>query len=95
MHPLLEGKTKKHRDFVRSGLGSWRMVFDGRYKLVRGFDAAEVRAARLISGGSKEVPPMLFDLEADPMENSDIAGNAPDVVARLSGLLAPTRGGLG
>ncbi len=70
------------------------MVFDGRYKLVRGFDPAEVYPARLISRGSKEVPPRLFDLDADPVENSDIAGNAPDVVARLSSLLAPARGGL-
>ncbi|MBS1813494.1 MAG: sulfatase-like hydrolase/transferase [Acidobacteria bacterium] len=35
---VLEGKTEKHRDVVRSGLGSWRIVRDERYKLIVGFD---------------------------------------------------------
>jgi hypothetical protein len=68
------------------------MVFDGRYKLIRGFDPSDVRPPRLVPGAAKDVPPMLFDLEADPMENREIAAKAPDVVARLSGLLARTRG---
>ena len=74
LRPLLEGRTHTHREFVRSGLGGWRLVSDRRYKLIRGFDP--------------EGPgPLLFDLESDPLENRNIAAKAPDVVARLSGLL--------
>jgi arylsulfatase len=74
LRPLLEGKTRSHREFVRSGLNAWRLVGDGRYKLVRGF-------------GPAEKGPLLFDLNADPLENVDIAAKAPDVVARLAKLL--------
>jgi arylsulfatase A-like enzyme len=90
LRSLLEGKTRRHRDFVRSGLGNWRMVYDGRYKLIRGFDPAETRPARLAAGaGSRDVPPLLFDLHSDPLENRDIAGQAPEVMARISKLFSP------
>ena len=49
---LLAGKTRSHREHVLSGLGEWRMVWDGRYKLIRGFQDEM----------------QLFDLEADPRE---------------------------
>lgn len=32
--PLIKGTSDKHRDYVLSGLGTWRLAFDGRYKLV-------------------------------------------------------------
>ena len=35
LRPLLSGAAQRHRPHVRSGLGDWRMVSDGRYKLVR------------------------------------------------------------
>ena len=35
--PLLKGETDTHRQFVSSGLDEWRLVFDGHYKLIRGF----------------------------------------------------------
>ena len=34
----LGGGGYRHRDMVFSGLSAWRMVFDGRFKLVRGYD---------------------------------------------------------
>lgn len=77
---LLEGKTKEHRKFVVSGLASWRMVYDGRYKLIRGFDPSK----------SKQKKPdtvMLFDLKNDPMENNDLAGKEKDIVIRMLALL--------
>ncbi len=37
LRPLLEGVTTSHRDVVVSALGSWRVLFDGRYQLIRGF----------------------------------------------------------
>ena len=71
--PLLEGKTRAHRDYVRSGLGDWRVVSDGRYKLVTGY--------------GETGQDMLFDLEADPLENEDIADTAADIVKRLKGFM--------
>lgn len=92
LRPLLEGKTKTHREFVSSGLFTWRLVCDGRYKLIRGFDpqsgilgSKEIR----IQPARPDVPPLLFDLETDPLENIDIAARAPGIVARLSKLLPP------
>ena len=37
----LGGGGYRHRDLVFSGLSAWRMVFDGRFKLVRGYDPRE------------------------------------------------------
>ena len=38
LRPLLEARTRSHRECVRSGLNQWRMIWDGRYKLISGFD---------------------------------------------------------
>ena len=65
---LLEGRTEGHRDVVRSGLGDWKMVYDGRYKLVTG------------DGDS----PLLFDRREDFHERRDISGGKPDIAARLA-----------
>ncbi len=53
---LLEGNTSTHRDIVLSGLGNWRMAYDGRYKYIEGFGDT----------------PMFFDLDTDPLENNNI-----------------------
>jgi arylsulfatase A-like enzyme len=81
MKSLLEGKTHVHRDFVRSGLLSWRFVFDGRYKLIRGFDIAGK-----VEGSYKMEPVILFDLTEDPHESVNFASDRPAVVKRLSRL---------
>jgi arylsulfatase len=65
--PLLKGNTREHRKYLRSGLREWRMVYDGRYKLVTG----------------SEPEPLLFDLEEDPRELVNRAQEMPVVVARL------------
>ena len=70
---FLEGKTGGHREHVFSGLGQWRMVFDGRYKLISGYGEAGEH--------------ILFDLLNDPLENVDIAGRAGAEVDRLSRFL--------
>lgn len=82
---LLEGKTRKHREAVLSGLGSWRMVYDGRYKLIRGFDP-EATARDLHQAGalSKAAEPILFDLQDDPLENVNLASKGSRHVDRLS-----------
>ncbi|MCP4376779.1 MAG: hypothetical protein GY794_11465 [bacterium] len=75
LRALLSGQTDTHREHVLVGLdndlGKWRMVFDGHYKLVSSPDQA----------------PLLFDLEADPFEDANIAERHPEVVARLQALL--------
>lgn len=68
MRPLLEGRGKAPRSHVRSGLGSWRTVSDGRYKLITGY-------------GDK--PRMLFDLHRDPYEQTDISESKPAIADRL------------
>jgi arylsulfatase len=71
LRPLLEGRTRKHRDYVLSGLAGWRMVNDGRYKLIRGY--------------GKET--LLYDMQTDPLENTNIAAKAQADVRRLEKLL--------
>lgn len=72
MRAQLEGREKRGREFVRSGLGSWRTVTEGRYKLITGF-------------GDK--PRRLFDLREDPYEASDIAESKPRVADRLEKII--------
>jgi arylsulfatase A-like enzyme len=69
---VLEGKTDRHRDYVLSALGNWRMAFDGRHKLVLGTD----------------LPEQLYDLQEDPLECRNAAAERPDVVRSMSALLA-------
>lgn len=77
LRPLLEGKTDNHRDFIVSGLDQWRMVFEGRFKLV--FGAGE--------------EPLLYDLSSDPDEDNNIAAARPEEVGRLRALLESDCGG--
>ena len=90
LRPLLEGKVDKGREHVTSGLGNWRTVFDGRYKLITGFDATQVAKGEAYSSdaatGDNAVP-LLFDLQSDPLEDNDIAATGVEHVERLSKLL--------
>lgn len=79
MRPMLEGKRKHLRSHVFSGLGQWRTVFDGRYKLVRGFDANAPAAP-----GRAESADLLFDLREDPVESRNVAGRAPAIMRELA-----------
>ena len=75
LRPLLESDTEHHRDSSRSALtirsGPWRFVQDQRYKLVEGFGSEHRQ---------------LFDREADPLEDENIAQAKPAEVERLSKL---------
>ncbi|MBI4908710.1 MAG: sulfatase-like hydrolase/transferase [Acidobacteria bacterium] len=93
---VLEGKARAHREFLRCGLDRWRMVFDGRYKLIRGFPpGTNGKGGGKSPGGKspggkndpKEARPVLFDLKVDPQERSNRAREAPNQVERLSALL--------
>jgi arylsulfatase len=80
LRPVLEGKSPTHRQVVRSGLNRWRLVFDGRYKLVTGFDLSQPRNQQ---NAAKDTPPLLFDLQSDPTESTNIASSHPQVLTRL------------
>ncbi len=86
LRPLLAGDTREHRQHVNSGLFNWRMVFDGHYKLIRGFDPDrqyEIKDLHKI----KTDRVVLFDLKSDPHESRNIADQYPKVVERLLALL--------
>jgi len=71
LRPLLESKTDSHRSHLLSGLGNWRLAFDGRYKLVEGFRGET----------------LLFDLAEDPFEDRNLAPDDPDRCRRLGDLI--------
>jgi arylsulfatase len=81
LRPLLEGghPTREH---VTSGLGWWRMVTDGRYKLVAGFEP-ETPEPREVLAPPADAILRLADLAADPSESRDVAAANPEIVARL------------
>ncbi|MDP6778646.1 MAG: sulfatase-like hydrolase/transferase [Candidatus Latescibacteria bacterium] len=95
MARYLSGETDTHRDVVYSGLGSWRLAFDGRYKLVQGYDPERRRggdvwepwsvdpleAARL----RQERPAILYDVQTS--EGLNVARRHPDIVDRLTDAL--------
>jgi arylsulfatase A-like enzyme len=84
LRPLLRGDARTHREVVRSGLGTWRMASDGRYKLIRGFDPAAQRGVP--QAGSPEY--LLYDLEHDPNEAVNVAEKLPEQVERLKAFLS-------
>jgi arylsulfatase A-like enzyme len=87
MKPLLEGDVDQLRDYVYSGYGPWRMIFDGRYKLVRGFSPHMKKLPYyfVLMGKMPRLnfPTVLFDLQEDPFENTDIIEKAPGVAKRM------------
>jgi arylsulfatase A-like enzyme len=87
LRPVLEGRAERHREVVLSGLGPWRVVWDGRWKLIRrsaGAGAKAKAAAKASAKAAAEPPVELYDLKADPHEQADVAAAHPDVVERLS-----------
>lgn len=95
MGDFLAGRSQRHRDIVFAGLSGWRLAFDGRFKLVTGYDprrrlggdiwepmhiSAE-EAARL----RRERPLLLFDIQGDEAE--EVSSQHPQVVARLKAAL--------
>jgi arylsulfatase A-like enzyme len=93
LRALLEGKKDSHREYVLSGLDGWRLVFDGRYKLIRGWSRSAAdqgtneKKGKRAGNRTQQFTPILFDLKNDPLENVDIAAQAGGVVERLSKLL--------
>lgn len=67
---LLQGQTNTHRNAVISGLNNWRLVYDGRFKLIR------------YNNGDTS----LFDLENDLHETINLTDNPDhaDIQNRLN-----------
>lgn len=82
LRPCLEGKAPAPREVVTSALGNWRLVFDGRYKLIAGMGAGA-------EGGATAKDTILYDLREDPHEEKNLADQAPEIVKRLEALLPP------
>ena len=72
LRSLLAGETDRHREYVLSGLYDWRMVFDGRYKLITDFEDAQ---------------DTLYDLQEDPWEDVDLAAGEAQRCRELRGLI--------
>lgn len=90
MRPLLTGEKSTHRAVLFSGLGSWRMAFDGRYKVVSQFDQQHRDPQGFVKRDSKEtinLPDIVFDLETDPGENNDLGANPPATAKQLLDLV--------
>jgi choline-sulfatase len=88
---VLEGHSTTHRDVVFSGLGAWRMAWDGQYKAITGFDLAHKRNSPEWTVDSREIQgvhPLIFDLARDPGENADLSASMPAQGKRLLQMLA-------
>lgn len=97
LRPLLRG-GQPSRQVVTAGYGHWRLATDGRYKLIRGFDPKEAKADFNDRDDDASIgddptgadgPFVLYDLEKDPNEATDIAGREAGVVERLKKSLPP------
>jgi arylsulfatase A-like enzyme len=95
MRGYLSGDVDRHRDIVYSALSSWRMVYDGQYKLVRGYDPAQRRGddhepqavGRRIAARRREERPAILH-EVSESETENLAQAHPDVVEDLSRRMA-------
>ena len=67
---VLDGDSRKHRRVLKSALNDWKLVFDGRFKLV-------------LQEGEE---PLLFDLKEDPNELVNQAEQFPCKVEQLKSL---------
>lgn len=89
LRPLLAAGGSSAPTFATAGYGGWRMVTDGRFKLIRGFDPAAPAGRSddddgdTLAAPAGDPPLVLFDLENDPHELTDIAAQQPAVVAAM------------
>ncbi|AEQ51282.1 sulfatase family protein [Pelagibacterium halotolerans] len=90
LRPTLERGEAPERGLVFSGLGNWRAVGDGRFKLVAGFDGSlhtqQIQFAILDPAMLDAAK--LYDLDNDPLEETDISEAEPAVRQRLLTALA-------
>lgn len=85
LRPVIEGSDSTNRDIAFSGLGNWRAVRDGRYKLVVGIRADRPAAAiqNSVFDPASLRDAVLYDLVEDPLETRDVSAECPDVHRKL------------
>lgn len=91
--PILAGERDSTRPYAYSGLGAWRAITDGRFKLVAGFNRTLVQGRLQLAtfdGTYAAATIELYDMAADPWEETDISATHPEVVAELWQMLATT-----
>ncbi len=79
--PLVPGDESR---VAISGLGCWRAAFDGRFKLIVGYDGTLSRKQMTLGPFDPSSPHVrLYDLASDPGETRNIAADEPACTARL------------
>jgi arylsulfatase A-like enzyme len=82
-----EGNSENLPKYVRSGFQQWRLVMRDRYKLITGYGARKTFWQRVFRKKKNKIPTLkpeiLFDLDHDPGENSNIAAENPEIVQEL------------
>jgi len=77
--PVLTGQSQRHRDTLYAEMGCDRMIRDERYKLMWGEPHSDTRGlGRLHLNRPVNIPPSpprLYDLQSDPEERRDLAGD--------------------
>ena len=74
------------------GLGGWRAIYEDGLKYVHNFDPASGDRSWNEFDPTDDAPAALFDLEADPGELTNLAGDQPETAARLHSALLDTLG---
>jgi arylsulfatase A-like enzyme len=90
LRPTLQTGAAPARDLVYSGLGNWRAVSDGRFKLVAGFsqDVVAFMTQFAIFDPASIAVARLYDLDADPLEEHDVSARHPEIYRQLSEAIA-------
>ncbi len=88
-----DGAGMPPRAHVTTGLGSWRAITDGRFKLIVGLD--ENLPQKQVEAGSRSAdmmgePTLLYDLASDPQESRDRSQDLPDIRDALRRTLIET-----
>ena len=84
--PALVDPTQHVRDVVFSGLGHWRIAFDGTFKIIAGFDPSKKAGAGSFTDTNPENW-RLVRVGKDPAETEDLTSRYPEIAARLKTLL--------